>query len=347
MKKKILFVCKKRNNSYDPTGISYGLLNSCRFVGEAMESEFPDVFTYDIVVVTDNNDIEREVVRHKPTHVIIEALWVVPSKFEILLPKYKHISWTVRLHSKAPFIANEGIAFEWMHAYARLSLDHKNFGMSVNDKSFSKDMTDLFDQNVAWLPNVYNPAPCGHPRKELTDKNIIDIGCFGAIRPLKNHLELAIAAITYADACDLTLRFHINSERVEQKGEPILKNIRSLFAGTKHELVEHPWYNHHDFLKVVRTMDLGMQISFSETFNSVAADFVNNDVPVIVSDEIGWASRLYQVSPTDTKKIIRKIKFAHNFNGLGVHYLNKMGLNSYNKKAIEGWLEYLFHNCNK
>ena len=91
MKKKILFICKKRNTSYDPTGISYGLLNSCRFVGEALESEFGHLIDFNVVVVNDNNDIEREVVTHKPTHVIIEALWVVPSKFEILLAEYKHI----------------------------------------------------------------------------------------------------------------------------------------------------------------------------------------------------------------------------------------------------------------
>lgn len=344
MKKKILFICKKRNTSYDPTGISYGLLNSCRFVGEALESEFGHLIDFNVVVVNDNNDIEREVVKHKPTHVIIEALWVVPSKFEILLPKYKHIHWSVRMHSKAAFIANEGIAFEWMNGYKKVMLDHKNFGISVNDKSFAEDLTELFDVRVDWLPNIYNPKPAGHPKKDR-DPNVVDIGCFGAIRPLKNQLEQAIAAITFADDADYTLRFHINSERIEQKGEPILKNIRSLFAGTKHELVEHPWYNHHDFLKVVSRMDVGMQVSFSETFNIVAADFVACDVPVIVSDEIGWTSKLYQVKPTDTKKMIRKIKFALTFSSLGVQYLNKMGLNSYNKTATDMWLGYLFSGC--
>jgi hypothetical protein len=37
-----------------------------------------------IVVVLDNNEIDKYVTKYKPTHVIIEALWVVPTKFHIL-----------------------------------------------------------------------------------------------------------------------------------------------------------------------------------------------------------------------------------------------------------------------
>jgi hypothetical protein len=341
MKKKILFICKKRNSSYDVTGKSYGLLNSCRLVGEALHCLYDDI-DFKVVVVNDNNDIDREVYNYKPTHVIIEALWVVPSKFEQLLPKYKGIKWTVRLHSKAPFIANEGVAFEWMNEYTRLKNVYENFSVSVNDKDFAKDLTDLFDSTVDWLPNIYTQEhECGL-QEEARDPEVINIGCFGAIRPLKNHLEQAIAAIIFADNMDKKLRFHINAERVEQRGENVLKNLRALFEKTKHELVEHPWYEHQDFIHVVRKMDIGMQISFSETFNIVAADFVTNNVPVIVSDEIAWASRFYKVSTTNTTKIVRALRFAWVMKCVGLQGLNLRGLRKHNNKAIVAWMRYIF-----
>jgi hypothetical protein len=67
-----------------------------------------------IIEVIDNNGIDREVTKYKPTHVIIEALWVIPSKFEILTKLHPNVKWIIRLHSEIPFLANEGIAMEWM-----------------------------------------------------------------------------------------------------------------------------------------------------------------------------------------------------------------------------------------
>ena len=77
-------------------------------------------FEAKVVVVNDNNDINREVFKYTPTHVFIEALWVVPSKFEVLIPLYPKIQWYVRLHSNTPFISSEGIAIDWLVKYLAL-----------------------------------------------------------------------------------------------------------------------------------------------------------------------------------------------------------------------------------
>ena len=76
---KILFICKRRNDKY---GVSFGLINSCMFVCNALSKYNIESKT---ITVTDNNDIDREVSVYKPTHVFIEALWVVPEKFHILI----------------------------------------------------------------------------------------------------------------------------------------------------------------------------------------------------------------------------------------------------------------------
>ena len=66
------------------------------------------------VQVVDNNDIDREIVKFQPTVVIIEAFWVVPDKFDILKILHPKVVLVVRNHSEIPFLANEGVAFEWL-----------------------------------------------------------------------------------------------------------------------------------------------------------------------------------------------------------------------------------------
>ena len=49
------------------------------------------------------------------------------------------------------------------------------------------------------------------------------------------------------------------------------KNLESLFARGKHALITHRWSPHDEFIEVVRQMDLGLQVSLSESYNIVAA----------------------------------------------------------------------------
>ena len=112
---KILFILKIKQN-YGATndysiGLSTGLYNSAQFMNEML---IDGGFDSQMVSVIDNNDIDREVTLHKPTHVIIEALWVVPSKFEVLCKLHPNVKWVIRLHSEIPFLANEGMAMDWI-----------------------------------------------------------------------------------------------------------------------------------------------------------------------------------------------------------------------------------------
>ena len=81
---KILFILKKREDT-DATGnkklIQTGLYNSSMYLNEILKTMNIESV---VDIAIDNNCIDRIVTKHKPTHVIIEALWVVPTKFVIL-----------------------------------------------------------------------------------------------------------------------------------------------------------------------------------------------------------------------------------------------------------------------
>jgi hypothetical protein len=120
-----------------------------------------------------------------------------------------------------------------------------------------------------------------------------------------------------------------------------LKNLRSIFDGSKHELIEHDWANHQEFINLINKMDIGLQVSYTETFNIVAADFVSNNIPLVGSKEIEWLSAFFQADPNNVEDIKNKLDFAFKSRSLHLHRLNETKLNSYNEKAIDAWLELL------
>ena len=86
-------------------------------------------------------------------------------------------------------------------------------------------------------------------------------------------------------------------------------------------------------------MDLGMQVSFSESFNITSADFVYENIPIIVSNDVTWMDDDFKVSCTDTEAMIRKLEFAYNNPRKAKE--NKKRLEKYNKRAEEVWLNEL------
>lgn len=333
---KVLFICKKRKSSGPgPYAhlVSSGLLNSANFVNEMLVNNGVES---KIVEVIDNNGIDKEVHDFKPTHVIIEALWVVPSKFKILEKLHPDVKWIIRLHSEIPFIANEGIAMDWVYEYMK----YENVHISVNSKRIEGELNGILPKHAIYLPNYYPTTSI--ERTKMKEPGIINIGCFGAVRPLKNHLMQAVSAIEFANRQSLMLRFHINGTRVENKGDSVLKNIRDLFKNNpQHQLIEHSWMPHDEFVELFNSMDICMQVSFSETYNIVTADAVNNLVPVVVSPEIKWMFGLFKTSPVNSESIIKKLWVAYYLSNLGLEWINKGFLYWNSLKSEMTWINYL------
>lgn len=339
-KPRVLFICKQRPAQY---GQSYGLLNSCRFLCNAIENMGAEAKTVEVI---DNNFIDREVHKYHPTHVFIEALWVVPSKFDVLIPLHPNVQWHVRLHSNTPFLANEGVAIPWVKDYLALQEKYPQFHLATNAQKMVNDIEQTFHSKVVYAPNIYQPHkdPDGrYPHVTPVDKHpdVLDVGCFGAIRPMKDQLIQAMASISFADELGKTLHFHINHSRQEMSGENVFRNIVALFEDSKHKLVMHEWLLHPEFIQLVRQMDLGLQISFSETFNIVAADFVHVMVPIVGSSEIGWLNPMYQASATNLDNIVSHMWVAWLGRKIDLHTVNKWGLAKWNNQARKVWKKYL------
>jgi len=320
--------------------VATGMYNSSKFICDMLKECGA---TVEELVVIDNNSIDREVTRFRPTHVFIEGLWCLPSKFDVLKKLHPTVSWIVRIHSDIPFLATEGVSMDWIHDYLQkgVSVAANSPRMHRELKVYARGFKDQIQNVESLLPLLTNYYPKVSYKKSFKKfSEILNIGCFGAIRPLKNFLTQASSAHDYAQRHGKYLKYHINGNRVEGKGEPILKNLRAYFSNLKNaELVEHPWASHEDFLKTISEMDAVMQVSFSETFNIVGADAISQNVPLVGSTEIPFL-RSITADPTSTEDIVETLDAVlynrNNFIKQNVEDLNDYCLGS--KKLWENYL---------
>lgn len=347
---KVLFLLKQ---NYDYSWYSKskaGLYNSALLIKEALEKHMDTK----LVVCVDGNSIDKELHDYKPDFAILEAIWVTPDKLRELVALHPRVRFIVRIHSKISFLAHEGNALEWIIEYSKIN----NVDIAYNEKSTAEDFLAV-DIKSSFLPNIYKYI-CQEPmsfakRAFLTRKALynrfrqvkdifpathLNVGCFGAIRPMKNQLLQAFAALEFAKENGYVLHFHINSPRQEQGGNSVLKNLRALFKDRADELVEHDWLSHNQFLELIQHMDIGLQTSMSESFNIVSADFVRQGVPIVASTEVTWLPEINRVVFDDVKDTKRAMDYALKNSELNV-YLAQRSLNQYSENAFRDWMYYL------
>ena len=150
-KNKILFVTKKRLTSGGlpyAGGLSSGLANSVKFVVDMLNKNHIEAIHEDVI---DGNCIDRVIHEHRPTHCIIEAIWVTPSKFIELKKLHKDVTFVVRVHSEIPFLSMEGMSMEWLLVYLEIGVK-----LGFNSKRTYEDFKALVynKKDVLYMPNV-------------------------------------------------------------------------------------------------------------------------------------------------------------------------------------------------
>lgn len=326
---KILFILKEHFYGIYG-GKASGLRYSAQFVSDMLNEQG---FVSKTVTVVDNNDIDRETTAFGADVVIIEALWVVPEKFDVLKKLHPNVRWVVRIHSELPFLANEGIAIQWIFGYAE-----RGISIAFNSARTTQDFTSI-GINAVYLPNYYPTVTLAKKVVSQTP-GYLQVGCFGAIRPLKNQLTQAVAAINYAEKNNLILKFNINMGRVESGGEPVLKSLLALFSQGKRELIQHGWADHDNFLWLMSQMDISLSVSFTETFSIITADAVSQRVPIVTSSEVSWADPKTMADPTDSEDIYDKMGIAMK-SSKKLASSNISRLNKFSSQSVTWWKSFL------
>ena len=325
MSPRVLFIYRRFHIYNGDRQVSNGLRTSASLVVEMLESQGYDVHLAEAV---DGNSIDALVAKYRPDRVVIEAIWVTPKKMAELQRLWPGVAWTVRVHSELAFLAGEGMAIGWLAAYLKQGIEVAfNSGQTAND--FRVIGTSIC------LPNYY---PVREERERRSWTGVVNIGCFGAIRPLKNQLIQAFAACGYADKHRKEMIFHMNGSRIEQNGSNNLKNIQALFDATGYTLELHPWMDHAEFLELVARMDLCLGVSLSESFMITATDAVSQGVPFVGSEAIRWLPLEAQAPVDSVDGIVAVMEKADSHRFVK---RNLKALESFSSRSVRVWKAWM------
>jgi hypothetical protein len=89
-------------------------------------------------------------------------------------------------------------------------------------------------------------------------------------------------------------------------------------------------------------MDIGMQVSLSESFNIVSADFVSMGVPIVVSNDIEWISGDLKIDPTSHTEAVKALE--RGYNSFIRPLIQKMSLKCYLNSAEAVWEEFVIES---
>lgn len=342
---KILFLY--RQGGYASSGETYydkpfGLINAMTSMRDYLISLNCEV---DAQIVVSDEDAADLIESYAPTLVVLEALWASPQLVEALLAQFPQVQFVIRVHSNFAFLAHDIYSFDWLSQYADLQRQYgSKILISGNNEFFCEYLAQVLEGFIVYLPNYYTYSRFQDAKEFNTLSTELHIGCFGALRQLKNHLAQALAAISLAQDLNKRLFFHINVNEVDRTENTILNNLRALFASNAdYVLVEHDYISHEEFLDVIGSVDLNYQVSFSETFNLTSADSIVMGIPVITSSAIEWSPTLYQANPQDVNSIKNLSKSLLNSVATYKQALLQQRdyLIQYNQDAIQEWLTFL------
>jgi glycosyltransferase involved in cell wall biosynthesis len=297
-----------------------------------------------VIPAVNNIEIVRAIVDYNKanpnaqlTHVIISAPWLSTRDVRAIVTHFNKIKFAVLSHSNVGFLQADPNGTRLLREGLQLSLEVPNFTIAGNSKKFVEWMEMAYGVPVALLPNMY---PTVGAVKAVSKIGPIKIGIFGAIRPQKNVLTAAAGAIVIGRVLNRPVELWINSGR-EEGGTGTL--TRALWQLTKDlpnfELKQAKWAPWNIFRKTVESMDLLIQVSYTESFNMVTADGISCGVPSVVSDAIYWAPKEWVAKSDDALDVARigvKLLTSENLRAKGIKAIKR-----HNDNALKSWKKFL------
>jgi len=291
-------------------------------------------------------DIGTAIQNNNATHCVIEAQFLSTNDLRELIGKFPNVKFVQRCHSQVPFLATAPQDIKLLLEYLYLQDVSHNLQVSSNSFRFNEWIEETYKQCCLFLPNAYvmdRPGTNYLPPK--VNKDTIKVGCFGAIRILKNQATSAAAALMMARRLGKNLEFYMNANR-EEKGDGVLQSIKNMFKDlTWAKLVLIPWSDWAHFNQLVSTMDICFQLSSSETFNLVTADACAAGVPSVVSDAIEWVEPKQQfVAPIDDPSMASLIATNVLLNPLSIIDMQD-SLAKFCDMSLRTWKKWLGLDC--
>lgn len=280
------------------------------------------------------------------THVIVSAPWISNAMWSQLSDMFPEIKFAMNCHSNVGFLQADTGGIERLREGLALSQGVCNFTVAGNSRRFQKWVEDAYGVRCQYLPNLYYLDHLTHSHRPTWAQTggVLRLGAFGATRALKNFLSAIAAGIEISRELKAQTELHVSTEREDGPDtKRILSAGHALSDGVANfKIVKTPWAPWPKFRKMVGSMHLLLQPSYTESFNMVTADGAAEGVPSVVSDAITWAPKHWRAEVDDVFSIART----------GVHLLHDphsaaeglKALKEHNRDGLNQWIKYLVHD---
>lgn len=294
-----------------------------------------------------NIDIMQAIVKYQQenkvplTHIVVSAPWISTRDMSALVNHFSMMQWVVVSHSNVGFLQADPQGVHLLRDYIELTHKYDNFSVGGNSERFCNWLDEAYNTKSILLPNMY-PTSFFNTRIvhdiKASFRKTIKIGSFGAIRPLKNQLTACAAAIIISKRMKKPVEFHLSAGREEGGGNVALSAIQQMTQDVPNfELVLDGWCGWLEHREHVKTMDLLIHPSYTESFNLCTADGVSQGVPVVGSHAIHWLPEHWKADSDNALEIAK----------VGIQLLNDgaadgiAALKKHNDFGMKNWKKFL------
>lgn len=145
-----------------------------------------------------------------------------------------------------------------------------------------------------YLPNTYSfPIKAVIKKRKLNPK-VLKISLFCALRSLKNIMAQVVAVSVLARR-GYKIELHLIDDRSH-----IAACIREMADSLPYKVVFHELADNKAIIKLMAKMDLGLQVSLSETFSYAAFEQMALGVPVVASTAVPYATQIAQFNSAES-----------------------------------------------
>lgn len=280
------------------------------------------------------------------SHVVVSAPWIPTAMYAQLCAMFPNTRFAMNCHSNVGFLQADAKGIELLREGIDLEQGVSNFHVSANCERLVEFIEQAYGDPCAYLPNLYYIDPIVRAPRQgwpITG-GILKVGLFGATRPLKNILTGIGGALIIHRQLKAQMEIYVSTGRVDSpEVARILQAANNLVKGMPGvELKSAPWASWPQFRKIVSSMHLLIQNSYTESFNMVTADGAHESVPSVVSSAITWAPREWQADVDDADSVART--------GVALIYDPRAAVNGYNAlkrhnlESTRAWVQYLSGN---
>ena len=333
------------NPNISHIGLGVSALNTCK----VLEREGIHCEVWPIATPQDlTNRLEREYSTPYPvTHVVVSAPWIPIPTWASILSRWHRIHFAVNCHSNLGFLQADVNGTANLQGCVRLETAWPNFHIAANNRTFGRWINQTQAAPCAFLPNLYYLHELTRTNRPTFSSGpgaggTLNVGCFGAVRPLKNGMTAAAAAITLARRLRCKLEFWVSNGRSEGGGLTVMNAMAQLFPAhpnPQERIVKSDWAAWPEFRQTIASMHVLFQPSYTESFNMVTADGIAEGVPSVVSSAIDWVPAHWVADADDPEDVTRV-----GWNLLMNPHAAAEGLEaleSYVEAGIRAWKQYL------